>query len=242
MVYNTDLTNIAYSENYINYRDRVINLVFSERNKTDENELINDGLKIISNIYNTVSDDKNYFCNNVKVFINDKLIHNYFNLYTQLFFCKNIKYKNGKNYLFYKEDLYGYSVLDIETNIVFNYYPKATFENNIETFIGTDIHYNNGNLFAVGGCIWACPYDTLIIKINNPMEMFSEFISIHQMLDKGYKKYEDIDFIEWEVSNIKLKFENTELYKPQNEIIILKEEEYKDKLVKINNGVRTNGV
>jgi hypothetical protein len=66
----------------------------------------------------------------------------------------------------------------------FNYYPAATFKEQTETFIGTDTHYNkNNNVFAVGGCWWACPYDVFLIKINNPMEQFTEIINIHEIID-----------------------------------------------------------
>ena len=131
------------------------------------------------------------------------------------------------DYIFYSEDLYGYSVYEIETKKVFNYFPLATFTQGIETFIGTDIHYNkNNNMFAVEGCYWACPCDVFLIKANSPMEMFNELLNIHKIIDPEYDKYDDIEFVEWENNNIKLKLDC-------KEIITLTEEEYRYKMLKI---------
>jgi hypothetical protein len=122
------------------------------------------------------------------------------------------------DYIFYKEDLYGYSVFEVDSKKSFNYYPAATYKKQIETFIGTDIHYNkNNNVFAVGGCYWACPGDVFLIKINNPMEQFTGIINIHEIIDPGYEKYDDIDFEKWENNDIKLKIEDNQQPRPEGQ-------------------------
>lgn len=229
----TNLSNIAYSSEYIDYRNEIINTVFNEKNKKGE-EIIEEDSLMLKVDYYFFEKNKKYYCAYTKVYNKEKiLLHNYFNLYDQHFFCKLIKHSNEHNYLVYKEDLYGYSVFEIDTNKIFNYYPKATFTDHEETFIGTNIHHNiDNNIIAVEGCYWACPYDTFLLKIKSPLEIFTEYINIHQILDKEYDKYDDINFMEWENNNIKLKCYNTISKPPQNEIVIIKEEEYLNKMIK----------
>ncbi|MHC6203051.1 hypothetical protein ACYULU_07640 [Breznakiellaceae bacterium SP9] len=160
------------------------------------------------------------------------------------------------DYIFYKEDLYGYSVFEIGTNKVFNYYPLVTFKENIETFIGTDIHYNvQNNIFAVEGCYWACPWDIFLFRLNNPMERFTEIINIRDLIDPEYKKYGCIDFVGWENNNRPIRILPILLFfiakwqllsvfcrftnrsniklKVKSGEINLTEEEYKNKLIKV---------
>jgi hypothetical protein len=225
MAYKINIANAAYSPEYLDYRNKIINEAYNQKYKTGEETFKkNDGMKIISKYY--LTKDKKY-CEFNKIYKNNNLLHEYFNLYDHSFFCEYIKYSNGSDYIFYKEDLYGYSVFEINTKNVFNYYPTATFKDNKETFVGLDIHYNiNNDIFAVGGCYWACPSDVFLIKINNPMEQFSELINIHKIIDPEYNKYDNIDFVRWENNDIILKLE-------QKEIINLMEKEYMKKIIEI---------
>jgi hypothetical protein len=223
MTYKINIDNVAYSPEYLDYRNRIINETYNEEYKTGEGKTENSDLKITHEYY--IKDEK--YCEYNKIYRNNNLLHEYFNLYDQSFFCEYVKYSNGFDYIFYKEDLYGYSVFEINTKDVFNYYPTATFKDNEETFIGLDIHYNmNNNIFAVGGCYWACPYDVFLIKTNNPMEQFSELIYIREIIDPRHHKYDDIDFVRWENNDIILKLE-------REEIINLTEKEYMKKIIKI---------
>jgi hypothetical protein len=221
MTYKIDLSNAAYSPEYINYRYKIINKVYDQKNKTNEEIFEYENFKKIIEYY--PAKDKEY-CAKIKIYSrNNKLLHEYFNVYDQNLFCEYIKYNNGLDYIFYKEDLYGYSVFEVNTKKVFNYYPLATFNEVAETFIGTNIHYNvHNNIFAVEGCYWACPWDIFLFKLDNPMERFTEILNIRELIDPGYKKYNNIDFVGWENNNIKLKSKTNE--------IILSEGEYKNKL------------
>jgi hypothetical protein len=225
MAYKIDISNVAYSPEYMDYRNKIINETYNEKYKTGEETFEDDYIKIISEHYCTK--DKQYYCENNKIYKDNNLLHEYFNIDDSCFFCEYVRYSNNTDYIFYREDLYGYSVFEVNTKKVFNYYPKATFKDKQETFIGTDIHYNiHNNIFAVGGCYWACPYDTFLIKIDNPMERFNGLINIREIIDPGYKKYDDIDFVEWENNDIVLKIE----YK---EIIKITEKEYMEKIINI---------
>jgi hypothetical protein len=225
MAYKIDIGNVAYSTEYLDYRNKIINETYNQKYKTGE-EIFEikdiDDIKIISEHY--LTEDKNY-CEFNKIYKNNDIVHEYFNVYDQSFLCEYIKHSNGMDYIFYKEDLYGYSVFEINTGKTFNYYPAATFKNKEETFIGLEIHYNmKNNIFSVGGCYWACPYDVFLIKINNPMKQFTGLINIHEIIDPEYEKYNDIDFTEWKNNDIKVKIDH-------NKIITLTEKEYMDKII-----------
>jgi hypothetical protein len=223
-----DLINIAYSNEYMGLISRIINSAYSPNNKINENEIIEEDLKRIIVEYRT--SDKKYFCSNNKVYEENKLVFEYFNIYHHHFFCKKIKYNDGREYIFYRTDLYGYNVFEINTNKKFDYFPKCSFgDNGVETFIATDIYFNqNNNIFAVDGCYWACPGDIFLIKIDNPMKQFEKYISTHLIIDGDYEKYDDITFVKWENNDIKLK-----CYSKEYEIITLNEKEYMEKMINI---------
>ena len=228
-----DLTNFAYSNEYIELKNKIIDLAYKPINKIKESEKNNGNLKRIISEYRTEYNEKKYFCSNNKVFDEDKYIFEYFNLYHHPFFCEKVEYNNGNNYIFYKTNLYGYNVFEIDTKNTFDYLPKCSFsEKFAETFIGTDIHFNkNKSVFAVGGCYWACPTDVFLIKIENPLEQYENYQNIHLIIDEDYGKYEDIDFIEWENNDIKLKCYNIEIKPNKNEIILLQEKDYMERMV-----------
>ena len=128
--------------------------------------------------------------------------------------------------MFYKSDLYGYSVFSIDTKETFDYYPKHKGE----TFIGTDIYFNsNNNVFAVEGCYWACPVDTFLIKIDNPLEQFKKYVNTHLIIEGDYDKYDDTKFVEWIGNDVKLECYNIEKKPYKDEIIILSKKEYMKK-------------
>ena len=231
-----DLTNIAYSDEYITHKNNIIKKVYNLKNKTKENEILEGDLKRIITEYRIEYNDKKYFCSNNKVYDNENLLlFEYLNLYHHPFFCEKVLYSNGKQYIFYKIDLYGYSVFSIDTKETFDYIPKCSFvEPFAETFIGTDIHFNkNNNVFAVGGCYWGCPIDTFLIRIDNPLEQFTHYINTHLIIEGDYDKYDDTNFVEWIENDIKLECYNIETKPYKNEMITIKEKEYMEKMVKI---------
>jgi hypothetical protein len=231
MAYKADISNVAYTQEYKDYRNNIISKAYHKQYKRDEEIVKNGNLKIIVENYSTVENylrEKNWYCGHTKVYDNkDNFICEYFNLYVgRHFFPRYIEHSNGLSYLVYKEDLYGYSVFEIETKNVFDYYPKDSFNGKAETFIATDIHYNkNNDVFAVDGCYWSCPCDTFLVKINNPMEEFGEFVNLHYIIDPEYDDYDDIRFVEWENNNVKLELDF-------KEIITLTEETYKNEMMK----------
>ena len=223
-----DLTNVAYTDEYIKRKNMTIDLAYNSSNKLSEKEVINGNLKRIITEYAT----REYFCSNNKVYdVENKLVFEYFNVYNHYFFCNRVKYNNGREYIFYKTALYGYNVFSIDTKETFDYYPKHSF-NGGETLIGTDIHFNpHNNICAVGGCYWAGPSEIFLIEIDDPLKPFGKYINTHLIIDRAYDKYDDVDFVEWQANDIKIKCYNMETEK--NELITITEREYTEQMVEI---------
>ena len=226
-----DLTNIAYTNDYLAHREKVITAAFHSCNKMKTEEIQEQGCKRVVEEYRVHQEDKTFFCARNLVFDErGEQIHEYINLYSHPFFCKHIEHINGKSYLFYKEDLYGYSVYDLMAKKTFSYYPAHSWNgsNGGETFIGTHIHYNpQNNIIAVEGCYWACSGEVFLFHITDPMCQFDAYLSIHMLLDEDYEKYDDISFGRWDGTDIELKCYDIQT-KPYKTIEIrLSEGEYK---------------
>lgn len=115
------------------------------------------------------------------------------------------KHSNDRHYLIFCIELYGYSVLEIESGLTFNYIPSQSYprdsETFEETFIWLDASYDpKSNLLAVGGCFWACPESVLVLDFTDPLcehpaEMWKD---VHTELDADYNLYGHISFDHWE--------------------------------------------
>jgi hypothetical protein len=83
-----------------------------------------------------------------------------------------IEHSNGFEYLIFRRDLYGYSILNLNSLKVFHYIPKVAILPDKESFIWTEVSYSgNSNFLAVEGCYWACPYEIMIFDISNPEKL-----------------------------------------------------------------------
>lgn len=120
-------------------------------------------------------------------------------------FYSLIIHKNGREYLVFRQDLYGYSVLDIEKRSIMQFFPEYSLDMG-ETFIWTDIHYNQANnILAVEGCYWAWPYSVQLFDFTDPMSQTPVFVDIISCLDGDYDVYEELEFVAWEEDTLKLK-------------------------------------
>ncbi len=103
---------------------------------------------------------------------------------------------DNKQYFVFREDLYGYSVFDINEKIFFRFFPQMVLDRN-EDFIWTDIKYNQKTrLCIVDGCYWAAPNSLLVIDFSNPM-IENKYLDINSCLKGGYDNYENINFKEF---------------------------------------------
>lgn len=116
------------------------------------------------------------------------------------------------NFFFYMSGLYGYNVYNIRTGNCFHYFPKAsegyiTKKDFEETFIWTDIHYNERNgILAAGGCYWASPYKVMLYNIPDPEKMFVGIADADAFFDDKDAYIEDIDFVSWNGNDLVLKY------------------------------------
>jgi hypothetical protein len=113
-------------------------------------------------------------------------------------FYSFIEHKNGRNYLVFSIDLYGYSVIDLSDYRHIHYVPESSFSKGQETFIWTNVLYNRrNNLIAVDGCFWAGPWQTDFFDFSRPMELpFEKLCSTNDMEDQFDVGY-DVIPIEW---------------------------------------------
>lgn len=108
-------------------------------------------------------------------------------------FTELIHHSNGRSYLLFRIDLYGYGVFDLTHKQEFFYVPKAP-----ETFVWTDVHYcPQSDMLAVDGCYWACPNGLHLMDFSEPMRE-STWIDVIDLLDDGYDNYDAAEFVRWD--------------------------------------------
>ena len=113
-----------------------------------------------------------------------------------------IHHADGRTYLLYFEDLYGYSVLDLSSMQSVHYIPQESHETDKSRFEETIIwavpHYDpDSSLLAVEGCIWAYEYTVLVVDFNDPMRIVEakQWLDLNGDIDSGH--YDEINFIKW---------------------------------------------
>lgn len=129
-------------------------------------------------------------------------------------FASLVQHADGKCYMIFRFDLYGYGVLDLESLQEIRYLPPQSFtavrEDFQESFIWTGVHYDSeSNLLAVSGCFWACPYSVMVLDFSNPMtaQPVEGWLDVRSIIDPNYEIYDDIDFDRWENGILYLKGE-----------------------------------
>lgn len=156
------------------------------------------------------------------------VIYTWRNIHDDGDFYKLIEHSDRNEYLIFRIDLYGYSVLNLSTLQDFHYIPSGSFPEG-ETFIWTDVFYNRkNNMLAVSGCYWACPYETMLLDFSQPMKGPGELIRVQKCLAQSTASYDDIDFAAWRGTDLILHAYNTEI--SQMETIVLSEDTYRLKL------------
>lgn len=115
-------------------------------------------------------------------------------------FSALISHASGRHYLVFREDLYGYSVLEVETGRTAHYIPERSWpldgRQAGETFIWTGVQYDpRSGLLAVSGCYWACPNGTLLLDFSDPLEEqdCDCWLDVHEAVDPDYDRYDVID-------------------------------------------------
>lgn len=112
---------------------------------------------------------------------------------------------DGNTYFVFDEDLYGYSVLNLDSLQCMHFIPAESYETCPdafrETFIWCECHYNpENNLLAVNGCFWACPGDVIVLDFKNPMIAVEskDWSSVYGECGCDDSKPDNIDFDSWD--------------------------------------------
>lgn len=137
-----------------------------------------------------------------QLYKNEKQIYEWKNIDGMSRVAVIIKHSDGNRYLLFDEDLYGYSVLNLETLECIHYIPNEShledgFE---ETFIWCDPHYrSDNNLLAVEGCYWGAPTSIIILNFDNPMKIVpaNNWTEIYEKYKNDYDLEGHIDFVDW---------------------------------------------
>lgn len=129
-----------------------------------------------------------------------KTVYTWDNLDDDGEFYDLILHANGNHYLVFREDLYGYSVLEVESGTAMNYIPEKSWpldgKDAGETFIWTGVRYDpRTDLLAVSGCYWACPNGTLLLDFSDPLEEqdWQVWLEVQDIVDPDYDVYDGID-------------------------------------------------
>ena len=135
-----------------------------------------------------------------------KVVYTWDNLDFDGEFCSLIAHANENHYLIFREDLYGYSVLEMETGEAMHYIPQKSWpleeKMGEETFIWTNVGYDpNTNLLAVWGCYWACPGSTVFLDFSDPLceQDCGRWVEMHEIMDPDYDLFDDIRMVNWNV-------------------------------------------
>lgn len=166
--------NVAYSKEYQEFR-KTFDYVFQEKYKIkEEKQVLSDGKHTIHISYfndesyefskywvhTTLTEIFDSRLNKVSEFKN---INQHVNLYSV------IEHSNGKSYLIFSIDVFGYSIMDLSNYKVYHFIPEESFRENEETFIWTDVYYcKSNNILAVGGCYWAWPFSSEFFDFSSP--------------------------------------------------------------------------
>lgn len=132
--------------------------------------------------------------------IGGRVVYTWDNINDDGEFYQLIPHANGNHYLVFREDLYGCSVLEVETGRTMHYIPEKSWpldgRQGEEIFIWTNVAYDAAtNLLAVSGCFWACPNGTLLLDFSDPLEEqdWEVWLDVQDVVDPDYEIYDDID-------------------------------------------------
>lgn len=218
--------NIYYDEFYQKEREKYL-AVFEDKYIAGEEstEILSEDYNLKTVIYSGEIEGRNIIASKNSLYLKNENIYTYYNFDSNnCEFSSIFTHQDGKNYMVFRTDLYGYSVLDLDTKKDFHYMP-ASYEKGIESFIWTDIVYNiENNILLTYGCYWACPWSLMVLDFSNPMQENNQF-DIQDIINEiNYENYEDIESYRFEGRDIIVNIYNCNIKKREEKRI--KESEY----------------
>ena len=211
--------NIAHEKRYRDWRAQY-DAMFAPENRSpqqDEQFPLTDGYSIRSKAY--IYDGDLHLCGSESELLDNegKVRYAWRNLDTDGEFCSLFRHHNGKHYLIFRTELYGYSVLEVESGQEMHYVPACVHpeegQKAEEVFIWTGADYDpHTDLLAVIGCIWACPYSTIVLDFSCPFQPQppEHWLDLRHIVDPDDTRFDDIEFARWESDSMLLRGCDTE--------------------------------
>ncbi len=141
-------------------------------------------------------------------------------------FFSLIRYADGKFYLVFRQDLYGYSVLDLASAQIMRFVPDAWLDGK-ESFIWDGVHYLRGwDALAASGCYWGAPNGVHLVSFAEPMSEEQRYVDVLDCIRGGYDIYEQADFAGFEGNELSLKCFRADTLRYEN--IKISREQYRE--------------
>ena len=141
-------------------------------------------------------------------------------------FFSLIRHANGKFYLVFRQDLYGYSVLELDRGRIMRFVPDA-WPNGKESFIWSGVHYlRDWDALAVSGCYWGAPNGVHLVSFAEPMSEEQRYVDVLDCMQGGYDIYEQADFAGFEGNELSLKCFRADTLRYEN--IKISREQYRE--------------
>ncbi|MDR2904192.1 MAG: hypothetical protein LBU77_06775 [Clostridiales bacterium] len=196
----SDMTNIAYTPEYQAERERV-KAVFTPENLQDVETIpLLNGYSVTRRSYYRLVGNSGWGASE-SIFYDSagQKIYEWYSADDDAEFVTMFTHSNGRDYVLFRIDLYGYGVYDLTDKKDFFYVPKGP-----ETFIWTEAHYCvESDVLAVSGCFWAAPNNVIIVDFREPMRE-SKWIDLLDRMG-GYDVVDEVDFIRWSGDSIVIK-------------------------------------
>ena len=141
-------------------------------------------------------------------------------------FFSLIRHANDKFYLVFRQDLYGYSVLDLASAQIMRFVPDAWLDGK-ESFIWDGVHYlRDWDALAASGCYWGAPNGVHLVSFAEPMSEEQRYVDVLDCIRGGYDIYEQADFAGFEGNELSLKCFRADTLRYEN--IKISREQYRE--------------
>ena len=141
-------------------------------------------------------------------------------------FFSLIRHANGKFYLVFRQDLYGYSVLELDRGRIMRFVPDA-WTLGKESFIWGGVHYLRGwDALTVSGCYWGAPNGVHLVSFAEPMSEEQRYVDVLDCIQGGYDIYEQADFAGFQGNELSLKCFRADTLRYEN--VKISREQYRE--------------
>lgn len=141
-------------------------------------------------------------------------------------FFSLIRHANGKFYLVFRQDLYGYSVLELDRGRIMRFVPDA-WTLGKESFILSGARYlRDWDALAVSGCYWGASNGVHLVSFAEPMSEEQRYVDVLDCIQGGYDIYEQVDFAGFEGNELSLKCFRADALRYEN--IKISREQYRE--------------